>query len=241
VSCFRTEARLLGQVPIDLAIDAPPSLDGDRIMIPTASSSLRPGLLLGAAAILISACAPSDSTPTDSPQTHVALQASHSHPGSNAEFTPAGRKVIAQLRQLTARFHDVRAAIAAGYVVQFPAGCAASSAGAQGFHYLNPALAGDDVVDPLQPELLMYEPGPNGQLQLVGVDYVIPYSEVVASTMPKPRLPGVDVEMMNNDGLGVWALHIWSRRPNPSGMFAAWNPKVSCKFADNANLPTLPD
>jgi hypothetical protein len=88
------------------------------------------------------------------------------------------------------------------------------------------------VIDPLTPELLMYEPGPNGQLELVGVDYVIKYSTLPANTLPKPTLLGVD--MMNNDPLSVWALHIWSRRPNSNGMFAAWNPDVSCANAGNS-------
>ena len=84
----------------------------------------------------------------------------------------------------------------------------------------------------------MYEPGPSGRLELVGVVYVIKYFTLVRSTMPKPTVLGID--MMQTDGLNVWAAHIWSRRPNPSGMFAAWNPKVSCKFADDAQLPVLP-
>ena len=196
------------------------------------------GVLSLAAVGVLTACGAADTTPTDSPQTRVAMLAAHSHPGTNAELTPERLEVIAQLRQVTAQFHDVHAAVRAGYVVQFPAGCAASNAGAQGFHYLNPVLADDAVINPLTPELLMYEPGPSGRLELVGVDYVIKYSTLPRSTMPKPTVLGID--MMQNDGLNVWALHIWSRRPNPSGMFAAWNPKVSCKFAEDAQLPLLP-
>lgn len=196
-------------------------------------------LLPAALAVVLTACSTTDAVPTDSLQTRVAMQASHAHPGSNAELTPDRLKAIAELRQVTTRFHDVREAVRAGYVVQFPAGCAASSAGAQGFHYLNPRLADDAIIDPLTPELLMYEPGPSGRLELVGVDYVIKYATLPRETMPKPTVLGID--MMQNDGLTVWALHIWSRRPNPNGMFAAWNPKVSCTFADDAQLPALPE
>ena len=195
-------------------------------------------LLSLAAAVTLAACGATEAAPTDSPHTRVAMQASHSHAGTTAALTPERLRVIAQLRQVTVKYHDVETAVLNGYVVQFPAGCAASSAGAQGFHYLNPVLADDKVVDPLQPELLMYEPGPSGRLELVGVDYVIKYSTLARETLPKPTVLGI--EMMQNDGLNVWALHIWSRRPNPDGMFAAWNPKVSCKFADDAQLPVLP-
>ena len=48
----------------------------------------------------------------------------------------------------------------------------------------------------------MYEPKPNGTLQLVGVDYVVPLG---ASEKP-PTLLGQ--EFVAIDALGVWALHI---------------------------------
>lgn len=205
----------------------------------TTISLPRPAFPLTAALWLMTACQPSADVPTGEPDAKVASAVmAHDHAGSNAKLNSAQLKVIAQVRQATARFHDVEEAIRAGYVVQFPAGCAASAAGAQGFHYLNPTLAADAVVDPLAPELLMYEPAPNGRLELVGVDYVIPYSVRLRSTMPKPTVLGVD--MLNNDPLSVWALHIWSRRPNADGMFAAWNRDVSCRHAAIARLPELP-
>ena len=71
----------------------------------------------------------------------------------------------------------------------------------------------------------MYEPGPNGQLQLIGVDYIVPLSE---SATP-PTLLGVPFARL--DALGVWALHIWAWRPNPNGIFALWKPKARCEHA----------
>lgn len=70
----------------------------------------------------------------------------------------------------------------------------------------------------------MYEPGENGQMQLVGVDYVVPFDKWASEI--GPTLLGMP--FMRNEPLGVWALHIWAWRPNPSGMFAMWNPSVSC-------------
>ena len=80
----------------------------------------------------------------------------------------------------------------------------------------------DGNVELLRPELVMYEPKPGGGRQLVGVDYVVPLS---LSAEP-PTLLGVPFAPLPE--LGVWALHIWAWRPNPSGMFAMWNPSVSC-------------
>jgi hypothetical protein len=186
--------------------------------------------LFPAAIVLVAACS---STDPRTPLAAVALTAQDghgSHAGvNNGELTVAQRQGVAQVRNETTRFHDIQAAKDAGYTKQYPAGCAESPAGAQAFHYLNESLV-DGTVDLLQPELLMYEPQPNGTLQLIGVDYVVP---LTASATP-PTLLGVP--FLRNEPLGVWALHIWSARPNPSGMFAAWNPKVSCRYAAKATL-----
>jgi len=83
----------------------------------------------------------------------------------------------------------------------------------------------DATVELLRPELVIYEPRADGSLQLIGVDYVVPLQ---ASEQP-PTLLGMP--FMRNEPLGVWALHIWAWRQNPRGMFAAWNPAVSCANA----------
>jgi hypothetical protein len=91
-------------------------------------------------------------------------------------------------------------------------------------HWLNPALV-DHKTELLRPELVMYEPQPDGSMVLVGVDYIIPFSEW-RSPQP-PVLLGVP--FMRNEPLEVWALHIWTERENPDGLFAAWNPRVTCE------------
>jgi hypothetical protein len=181
-------------------------------------------LLVAVASIgLIAACSAND------PKAPVtALQPSAAHtahaPANNRELTPEQTRAIASVRRVTARFQDIALAKDAGYSTQYPPGCAVSAEGAQAFHYLNEGLV-DATVELLKPELLMYEPQRDGSLQLIGADYVVP---LTASAEP-PTLLGVP--FMRNEPLGVWALHIWAWRPNPSGMFAAWNPKVSCQHA----------
>ena len=78
---------------------------------------------------------------------------------------------LAAVRAATARFHDVDAAIAAGYElgylrnngVRIITGCVSHpSLGAMGFHFFNKALVDDLDVDPMQPEALVYAPGPDG-------------------------------------------------------------------------------
>ncbi len=183
-----------------------------------------PSLALAAAAIsLIAACSADQTTGTVEQSAAPDAHTSHARV-NNGELSAAQLRAIAQVRRATARFHDIEVAKAAGYVVQYPEGCAESAEGAQAYHYLNPDLV-DANVELLRPELLMYEPRPNGSLQLIGVDYVVPLD----ASADAPTLLGVPFAPIEE--LGVWALHIWAWRPNPSGMFAAWNPKVSCKYA----------
>ena len=183
-----------------------------------------------AAAVLIAGCSPSE--PSAIANVAIAAQQGDAHAAhaKNGDLTPEQKKAVADVRNATNRFHDVAVAKAAGYSKQYPAGCAVSpnaGDGAQGFHYLDEARV-DGTVELLKPELVMYEPQPNGKLQLIGVDYVVP----LTASATAPTLLGVP--FMRNEPLGVWALHIWTMRPNPSGMFAAWNPKVSCEHASKA-------
>jgi hypothetical protein len=97
-------------------------------------------------------------------------------------------------------------------------------AGAMGFHYGNTAFI-DGNARLLEPEILMYEPQPDGTLRFVGLEFVVPLS---ASATP-PTLLGHTFH--RNDAFQLWVLHVWLYRENPSGMFADWNPSVSCAAA----------
>ncbi len=96
--------------------------------------------------------------------------------------------------------------------------------GAMGIHLGNPALI-DDTLDPLKPEVLVFEPGTNGEMSLVGVEFVIPFA-LLARSAPAPTLFGQVFSA--NEVFGLWALHVWTHRANPSGLFAPWNPRVRC-------------
>jgi hypothetical protein len=185
---------------------------------------MRHSLLAAAAIAVIAACSSTEAAPVAN--TVIAAQDGHaSHSAANnGELTAEQKQGVADVRKVTQQFHDFDAAKKAGYTVQYPAGCAESPDGAQAFHWLNEGLVGGKV-ELLKPELLMFEPQPNGTMQLIGVDYVVP----LTASATAPTLLGVP--FARNEPLGVWALHIWAWRPNPSGMFAAWNPKVSCKYA----------
>lgn len=132
---------------------------------------------------------------------------------------------LAQVRSSTARFHNLRVAQAAGYgLVPGLDYCFDNPrVGGMGFHYINVSLL-DAVVNPRKPEALVYAPGKNGKLDLVAVEYIVPQSAWKAAQ--PPSLFGRNFEL--NPVLGVYALHAWIWKNNPSGIYNDWNPRVSC-------------
>jgi hypothetical protein len=141
---------------------------------------------------------------------------------------------IAQLRRLVAPFHDFDAAVHAGWAAQITSCLEAPGLGAMGFHYGNLEYIQDQgVVDLLQPELLLYEPQKNGKLRFVGVEYIVPFADH-PDTAAAPTLLGQKFAQVPE--FQVWGLHIYVGRENPSGIFAPWNPKVSCENAGNQRV-----
>jgi hypothetical protein len=144
---------------------------------------------------------------------------------------------LAQVRRATARFHRVEAAIAAGYELgwvngsgmRILTGCVSHpTAGAMGYHYFNAELMADNSVDALQPEALVYASAPNGRLKLVAVEWVVRGPNTNPPGVPTaPSVLGMEMHILV-PAVGFWLEHAWIWAHNPSGMFADWNPEVSC-------------
>jgi len=139
----------------------------------------------------------------------------------------AEQQGLAAVRAATARFHRFEVADDAGYDFLFLNSCMVdqSGAGGMGYHYVNTALL-DGQVSLATPEAVLYEPGPNGRLRLVALEYVIPKS---AWTQPDP--PVLLGRPLTLNAFDLWALHVWVWKRNPSGMYADWNPDVNCDHA----------
>lgn len=135
---------------------------------------------------------------------------------------------LAALRRLTAPFHNFEKAVEAGWSTQLTGCREHPSAGAMGYHYGNLDYVLDSEAAVVKPEALIYEPQKNGRLALVGIEYVVPFSFLPPDADP-PTLFGQ--EFLHNYGDQVWMLHVWIWRHNPDGMFATWNPSVSCQYA----------
>ena len=201
-------------------------------------TALSGGLLSTA---LLAAVASSGTTTAVAVPGHAGHGASHGtghgqHATTSAP-TATQKRDLAQVRRATARFHDVDAAIAAGYErgwvngsgVRIIAGCVANpTAGAMGYHYFNKELMADDEVNLLEPEVLVYATGDDGELQLVAVEWAArgPNSNPPGPAEP-PIVMGMEMHILV-PAVGFHIMHAWVWKPNPAGMFEDWNPKVSC-------------
>jgi hypothetical protein len=146
---------------------------------------------------------------------------------ASPDNSPAVNRWLAGLRSSIAHYHRIDVAMDAGYDIVFQDACfELPGTGGMGFHYVNGSLV-DGLVEEFAPEALMYEPQKNGQMRLVGVEYVVPFA--AWSEADPPVLHG-QVFSANNT-FGLWTLHVWAARNNPTGMFSDWNPTVNCAHA----------
>jgi hypothetical protein len=188
---------------------------------------MRKTSLLLLALSLLGACgdpAPTGSTAAVEPQAAPSLS-------SAASAENQDNKDLATLRAATARFHRYDVAKEANYTFLFMNMCmeddSPAKAGGMGYHYVNTDLL-DAKLDVANPEALLYEPGSNGQLNLVAVEYVIP--KAAWTSAEPPMLFGKQLKLNKFD---LWALHVWVWENNPSGLYKDWNPRVSCANATN--------
>lgn len=137
----------------------------------------------------------------------------------------AGGSLAESVRTANERFADVSVAVSEGYA---PIACASGqSGGAMGIHYVNGAYLEDDVLDAARPEAILYEPMPDGTLELVAVEYITFKGPAsldghLFSFVGAPNRYGLDP---------FYELHVWAWKPNPAGTFADMNPDVSCDAA----------
>src|SRR5262245_17469323 len=158
---------------------------------------------------------------------------------SNTFAASVDAQQLVGLRQVTSRFQQLDAAKQAGYNAQITPCWAHHSAGAMGYHFGKPALI-DANVDLLEPEVVMYEPQAGGHMRLVGMEYIVPLAAWQAAghdlndATDVPELLGQ--KYTRHSFLPIFKLHIWLWRDNPSGVYADWNPKVSCANADSTEV-----
>ncbi len=150
-------------------------------------------------------------------------------------LTPEQRKqagaLVEAVKEATDRFHPPEQAEAEGYALQF--GCVSGpDLGAMGLHFVNGDLVADGELDVTHPEIVLYEPLPNGRMRLTGADYLVLADAWNAKHSEPPQLMGQLFHLFdspNRFGLpAFYTLHVWAWKDNPNGTFTNWNPNVSC-------------
>ena len=174
-----------------------------------------------------------------------------------------GEPDIETIRTATERFRDVNVALAEGYVAP-PANICETAGqmgmpaelGGMGVHFFRPDLLGITAVEPRvngtgtytdfrEPAILIYEPNAEGRLELVAVEnLVFAAAWHAAGNSEPPSFAGRSYDRMEDDPATAadeahmfephYDLHIWVHRDNPNGMFAQFNPTVTCQHGANA-------
>jgi hypothetical protein len=163
---------------------------------------------------------------------HALAQDNHSHEDAGKKQATASQSAFLKIvRDSTERFKDVRVAMAEGYVLQF--GCVSGSdSGAMGMHYVNGSLVAAGILDPTRPQIVIYEPMPDGTLKLIGADYLVLANAWNASHAEAPEMMGQLFHLFeapNRFGLpAFYTLHVWAWKENPNGAFVNWHPQVTC-------------
>lgn len=148
----------------------------------------------------------------------VAHDDSDAASSSHDRIPPAALAQLEQVRHAAAKYFDVKAAEADGYVD------IGLDIGNMGLHFLNPALVDDGVFDPTKPEALVYQFDLQSyEYRLVAVEYVSP----LTARAPEGFIGPAD--KWGRFGDMFWTLHAWVYEFNPRGVFAPTNPRMPAK------------
>ena len=162
------------------------------------------------------------------------------------------------VRNATQRFKDVNVAMKEGYIrdpmdmcVTAPFEGQPRQLGGMGVHYFRPDLLAISATEPrvngngthtdfLTPAVLVYEPQSNGSLKLVAVENLV-FADAwrAAGHTAPPEFEGNQYyRMIDNPAttdideahgfMPHYELHMWLYRDNANGIFAQFNPDVTC-------------
>ncbi|QDP19665.1 hypothetical protein [Sphingomonas xanthus] len=158
-------------------------------------------------------------------------------------------QALQQLARQLEPYRDVAYATSNGYIQASP--CEAHpTLGAMGHHYVRPDLLGLGPpvngrvngtgtytgVNP--PAILLYVPDGQGGLQLAGIEMLVFAAAWDAANNHPPMYRGRAYNYMADDPntaqdeahgfMPHYDLHVWLFENNPSGLYAQWNPALSC-------------
>lgn len=138
--------------------------------------------------------------------------------GKGLKPPPVAVLQLDQTREAAAKYLDVDAALADGYV---DIGLFVPN---MGWHYMKESLV-DAKFDWTRPELLVYADDPcgGGKRRLVAVEYAVPLA--LSKCAPFGFVGNAD-QWDANQTFQLWTLHAWVYEFNPDGVFAPFNKRV---------------
>jgi hypothetical protein len=170
-----------------------------------------------------------------------------------------GEPSLADIRRATERFRDVKVALAEGYVRDPADMCETADMmgkprelGGMGIHFFRPDMLGITAppnprvdgsgthTDFSKPAILIYEPQADGSLELIAVENLV-FAKAWKATGndSSPAFHGVAYDTMIDDPATPvdeahnfephHDRHVWLYRENPNGIFAQFNPRVTCE------------
>lgn len=183
-------------------------------------------------AFLVSSCI-SEETNLDQPiDPNTSLEKVTDYPETysleNLRMDPGTLNMLANLREATAKYHRIEVAMEDGYAQGSE--CVSSPSGGMGYHYVNSEEV-DGNYDPTKPEALLYEMGKNGQMKLVGVEFIIVKDAWDAESEMIPYFGMREFDTVSKPiplPFDNYQLHVWLWKNNPNGIFMMFNPQVSC-------------
>ena len=159
----------------------------------------------------------------DAPAPHAADVRNASSTERDVAVDPSVVRDVERVRAATSSFRDLNEAVRAGYPDHVAQCFDNPPEGGMGYHHVHPDLM-DARLEVEKPEILVYERGRDGSYALVGVEYAVPIDAWVEEEPPSI----MGESLRRSERLGIWYLHVWVWRENPQGLFADWNPAVSC-------------
>ena len=169
-----------------------------------------------------------------------------------------GEPTLMEVRAATERYRDIALAVADGYIRDPFDLCDTAemmgrpaALGAMGVHYVRPDLLGITAppsprvngagvhTDFRTPSILIYEPQADGSMELVAVENLV-FARAWRDRghSAPPSFHGVPYDTMTDDPATAadeahmfephFDRHVWLYRDNPNGIFAPFNPAVTC-------------
>lgn len=126
---------------------------------------------------------------------------------------------VDQARAATAKYADINVATDEGFFD------ASGFVPNMGHHYVLPPRM-DGTFELEKPEIILYAPDTNGEMEFVAVEYAVPIEDLDNPGLPPEGFTGDQDEWEINSNLSQWQLHVWLVKENPNGIFAPTNPEI---------------